>query len=403
MSHLSTEAPAHGLASPVVMPRRVPASGRFAAYARNDTSHLRPFARDDNKVIVPPRHRWQTVAMRGMATRMAGLVLAAWMIGGTDAFAQLPPIGSIDFYGARKTTHAQMREVLGLSVGDSVSALTLFTIPARLADLPGVASAAVDPVCCEGGKTMLYVGIMEEGGPAFTLRVPPDGASRLGAEILSLGPAFDAAHERAIMRGIMSEDLSEGHSLASDSTVRMIQRRFVAVAASNLDSLRTVLRTSADPDHRALAAQIMGYAANKRSVVDDLVYAMRDPAAEVRNNATRALALIAGLAQRRPELDIRVPFEPFIDLLNSLAWTDRNKASLALMQLTESRDPAMLTALKARAFDSIVDIAQWTNPGHAVPGVFMLARMAGIPDAEAFAMYERGEKEKIIEAARKRS
>jgi hypothetical protein len=356
------------------------------------------------RIIATPRTRSGFTAIRRAAvTRVAALALAAWAIGAADAIAQLPPIGSIDFYGARKTTPAQMREALGVSVGDTVAALTLFAVSARLADLPGVVSAAVDPVCCEGGKTMLYVGIIEEDAPAFTPRVPPGGASLLGADILRVGQAFDAAHQRAIMRGIMSEDISEGHSVASDSTVRMIQRRFVAIAASNLDSLRTVLRTSANPDHRALAAQIMGYAANKQSVVDDLVYAMRDPASEVRNNATRALALIAGLAQRRAELGIRVPFEPFIDLLNSLAWTDRNKASLALMQLTESRDPAMLAALKARAFDSIVDIAQWTNPGHAVPGVFMLARIAGISDADAFAMYERGEKEKIIEAARKRT
>ena len=316
--------------------------------------------------------------------------------------AQLPPIGSIDFYGARKTTHAQMRDALGLSVGDSISALTLFSVTARLTELPGVASAAVDPVCCEGGKTMLYVGIAEEGAPAVKLHSPPEGASRLSADVVSLGQAHDYAHQRAIMRGIFSEDISEGHALGSDSTVRMIQRRFATVAASNLDSLRAVLRTSADAAHRALAAQIMGYASNKQSVVEDLVYAMRDPASEVRNNATRALALIAGLAQRRPELGIRVPYEPFIDLLNALTWTDRNKASLALMQLTESRDPAMLAALKARAFDAIVDIAQWSNPGHAMAGVFMLARIAGISDAEAYAMFERGEKEKIVEAARKR-
>ena len=42
---------------------------------------------------------------------------------------------------------------------------------------------------------------------------------------------------------------------------------------------------------RALAAEVLAYAANKQSVVMDLVYAMRDPAGDVRNNATRALAL----------------------------------------------------------------------------------------------------------------
>lgn len=329
------------------------------------------------------------------------LLLTACTIGAGDAVAQLPPIGSIDFYGARKTTPAQLREALGLSVGDSISALTLFAAPARLSELPAVVSAAVDPVCCENGKTMLYVGIIEEGVPEFKLNASPDGPIRLGHEVVRLGQLFEAALERAIIRGIVSEDMSEGHSLSSDSTVRRIQRRFAEIAATNLDSVRAVLRTSADPGHRALAAQIIGYAPNKPAVVEDLVHAMRDPSTGVRNSATRALALIAALAQRRPELGIRVPFEPFVDLLNSLAWTDRNKASLALMQLTESRDPAMLAALKARAFDSIVDIAQWTNPGHAMPGVFMLARIAGIPDQEAFAMFERGEKDKIIEAARK--
>jgi len=121
----------------------------------------------------------------------------------------------------------------------------------------------------------------------------------------------------------------------------------------------------------------------------------------VRNNATRALALIALYGQQHPDLKIVVPYEPFIDLLNSVAWTDRNKASLALMQLTESRDPKLLAALKTRAFDAVVDIAQWTNPGHAMAGIVILGRMAGMSDADIFAAYERGEKDKIIDAARK--
>lgn len=340
--------------------------------------------------------------MKGaLLARVVGFGVAASACIVAPAEAQLPPVGSIDFYGARKTTIAQLREALGIKVGDSLPAAVLFTVPARLADLPGVVSAAIDPVCCEGGKTMLYVGIMEEGAPQLELNPPPNGASRLAPDVVATGVAFENAHERAIMRGIVSEDISEGHSLMADSTARAIQMRFIALAARDLDTLRKVLRTAADAGHRALAAQVLGYAANKQGVMEDLVHAMRDRSGDVRNNATRALALIAFLGQKRPELGIRVPYEPFIDLLNSLVWTDRNKASLALMQLTESRDPALLAALKARAFDSIVDIARWTNPGHAVPGVFMLARIAGIPDVEAFSMSERGEKEKIIEAARK--
>jgi HEAT repeat protein len=180
----------------------------------------------------------------------------------------------------------------------------------------------------------------------------------------------------------------------------MVQLQFIGLAAKHLDTLRKVLRTSSDEDHRAFAAQVLAYSANKQAIVPDLVYAMRDPSGEVRNNATRALWIMALYAQQHPEVKLTVPYEPFIDLLNSLTWTDRNKASLALMELSESRNPALLTALRKRAFDSIVDIARWTNPGHAVAGVVMLGRIAGIPDKEIYAMYERGERDKIIEAAR---
>lgn len=332
---------------------------------------------------------------------MHAVTVLASLLASGEASAQFPPVGSVDFYGVRKTPIAQVRDALGIGVGDSLPALTLLMLPGRLADIPGVMSAAVDPVCCEGGKTMLYVGIAEEGAPALDLRAPPDGPSRLAPDVVVTGHALNLARDQAIMRGIMREDVSEGHSLLSDSAARAIQLRYVALAARDLDSLRKVLRTSGDPAHRALAAEVLGYAANKQSVVDDLVFAMRDPSAAVRNSATRALALIAGLAQKRPDLGIRVPYEPFIDMLNSLTWSDRNKASLALMQLTESRDPAALTALETRAFDSVVDIARWTNPGHAMPGIFMLARIAGIPDDEAFAMFERGERDRIIDAATK--
>lgn len=343
-----------------------------------------------------------TGVLNALRRSLIAAALGAGLASATEANAQLPPVGSVDFYGARKTTHAQVREVLGINVGDSLSALALLTVPARLAELPNVISASVHPVCCEGGRTMVYVGVAEEGGPRLELRPQPDGAIRLADDVVMTGQRFAEAHRVAILRGIVSEDVSQGHSLMSDSIARRIQRRYIEIAARDLDTLRKVLRTSASADHRALAAEILGYAADKQSVVDDLVYAMRDASVEVRNNATRALALIALLGQKRPASDIRVPYEPFIDLLNSLAWTDRNKASLALMQLTESRDPTLLAALKARAFDSIVDIAQWTNPGHSLAGVFMLSRMAGIADAEAFAMFERGEKEKIIAAARGR-
>ena len=103
--------------------------------------------------------------------------------------AQLPRVGIIDFYGLRKTTPAQAREALGIAVGDSLTSLALLQLPARLAELPSVMSAAVDPVCCEEGKTMLYIGVLEDGAPTLELRTQPTGKSRLPADVIEAGVA----------------------------------------------------------------------------------------------------------------------------------------------------------------------------------------------------------------------
>lgn len=339
-------------------------------------------------------------ALRGSTGGFFALMAVIVVLGANPAAAQLPRVGIIDFYGLRKTTLQQVREALGINVGDSLTSLALFEVPARLAQLPDVASAAVDPVCCEDGKTMLYVGVAEEGAPRLELNAPPKGAARLTPDVIQAGTAFGQAYMRAVMRGFSKEDASQGYSLMEDSVTRMIQLQFVPLAAKHLDTLRKVLRTSSDADHRAFAAQLLAYSANKANIVPDLVSAMRDPSSDVRNNATRALWLLALYGQKHPEAKITVPYEPFLDLLNSLSWTDRNKSSLALMELTETRNPALLAALKAKAFDSIVDIAQWTNPGHAMAGVLILGRIAGLPDADIYAMFDRGERDKIIQAAR---
>ena len=344
-----------------------------------------------NRVVRSGVHTAITVITAGLLTAFAG----------RPGAAQMPRVGIIDLYGLHKTSPQQVRDALGINVGDSLTGIMLLQVPAKLASLPGVASASIDPVCCEDGKTMLYVGVAEDSVPTVDLHAPPNGASRLTEDVMAGGTAFAQAQQRAIMRGFMKEDVSQGHSLMADSAARMIQLQFVTLAAKHLDTLRKVLRTSGDADHRAFAAEVLAYNANKQAIVGDLVYAMRDPDRDVRNTATRALWVIAMYSQQHPELKINVPYEPFIDLLNSLAWTDRNKSSLALMQLTESRNPALLAALKARAFDSIVDIARWTNPGHSMAGVVILGRIAGISDPDIYAMFERGERDKIIDAARK--
>jgi hypothetical protein len=96
-----------------------------------------------------------------------------------------------------------------------------------------------------------------------------------------------------------------------------------------------VLQNSYDAEQRAAAAWIIGYAPDKQLVIDDLLYATRDPDDGVRNNAMRALGAITVLARRRPELGIRVSPAPFIEFLNSISLSDRNKALAILVSLRQ--------------------------------------------------------------------
>jgi hypothetical protein len=85
--------------------------------------------------------------------------------------------------------------------------------------------------------------------------------------------------------------------------------------------------------------------------------------------------------------------------MESVSWTDRNKASMVLLQLSASRDSSLIATLRKRAVQPLVDMARWANPGHAFPGVIMLGRIAGLPEESIFAALSGGNKEAIIEAA----
>jgi hypothetical protein len=319
--------------------------------------------------------------------------------------AQFPPVGVIDYYGIRTVARRDVEVALGIRVGDSLRISKredIEAIESRIRSVPGVVTARVNPVCCENGRTTVYVGIEERGTSALAVRAAPTGDISLPPDILAAGGAYEEAHTAAILRGNFAEDITAGHSLMNDSAARAIQMQFIGFAARDTELLRNVLRDSRLASQRTLAAQILGYAADKRTVIDDLVFATRDASANVRNAATRALWLIGALAQREPARNIRLPYEPFVDLLNSVTWSDRNKSSLALAALSAGRDTALLSLLRARAIPALTDIARWQAPGHSLAGLMILGRIAGMPDDAILAASEKGEKERIINAASKR-
>jgi len=311
-------------------------------------------------------------------------------------------VGIVDFYGLRQMTESQVRQVLRIAEGDTITESTLRDAEKRVRALPGVSDARVDGVCCDDGKTLVYVGIEEKGTPAVRFTSPPKGHARLPDEVVRAGAAFDAAFEKAAERGDFQEDQSQGHSLMHDPGARAVQEGFVALADRYGPQLREVLRDSDKREQRALAAQVLGYASDKASVVGDLRSAMRDADADVRNNATRALWLIAAFAQKAPDRNIQVPADPFVDLLNSLTWTDRNKSSLALMALTESREPALLSTLRQKAVPALTEMARWKSRGHAIASVMILGRVAGIPESDLTSAATIGSYATIVDAALKR-
>ncbi len=71
--------------------------------------------------------------------------------------AQFPPIGTIDFYGLQTISERQIREALIIKEDDAMlkSKEEADAIEKRLASLPNVAEAKINPVCCTGdGKTI---------------------------------------------------------------------------------------------------------------------------------------------------------------------------------------------------------------------------------------------------------
>jgi hypothetical protein len=313
---------------------------------------------------------------------------------------QFPKIGVIDFYGLGEISERQARGSLQIKEGDALSS-DLEEAKRRLESLPGVEEARFDRVCCVEGKAILYVGIRRKGESSIEYRAAPQSKVRLPQDVIQAGLEYQKALQEAALKGDPGEDNSHGHALSKDPATRAVQERFIKFAAQDLKLFRDVLRNSAEAEHRALAAQIIAYADNKQEIVNDLIDAMRDQAEAVRNNAMRALWVMPETTRETAEQPIRIPGRPFIEMLNSIEWRDRNKSSLALLKITSAPSPSILSELRRKALPSLIEMARWKTPGHAKAAFVLLGRVAGFPENEINAAWERGDHAAFIEAATK--
>ncbi len=323
------------------------------------------------------------------------------ILGATLLPAQALRVGILDFYGLHKVSEAQVRKVLGAREGEALPP-SKGDAEDRLAKIPGVVDAHIEAVCCDGSQMILYVGIEERGATHFELRPPPTGDVRLPDEVEAVYRQFIDHYQTAGRQDVADEDLTHGHSLVADSATRAVQEMFPNLADQDLVQIRAVLRTSGDESERAAAAYIIGYATKKTAIVDDLQFALTDPDPGVRENAAHGLVALSVLRRLQPDSGIKIAPTWFIEMLNSLSWSDRDRAVRALEVLTERRDPSALEQMRTRALDSLVEMARWKVLNHALPACILLGRIAGLTDEEIQDDWSRGDRQTIIAAAKKR-
>jgi hypothetical protein len=215
---------------------------------------------------------------------------------------------------------------------------------------------------------------------------PPDPHERL-----------DEASAAAVRKGgdAAFEDDSKGYALTRDPPVRSIQLTLRRYALAHEPELFHVLESSRDAKHRAIASQALGYAHQSARQILALTQAARDPDDEVRNNATRAIGVLAGANGR---LARQIPPDVFIEMLSSGIWTDRNKGAIVLEALTAKRTAAILDKLRTVALDSLIEMALWREASHAGFARMLLGRVAGIPEKRLQELARDGPPEAIVAA-----
>jgi hypothetical protein len=71
--------------------------------------------------------------------------------------------------------------------------------------------------------------------------------------------------------------------------------------------------------------------------------------------------------------------------------------------LTEKDAASTLEQIRARAWDSVIEMARWKSLRHAVPAYILFGRIAGIPEKRIQETWSKGEREQTIAAVLKRS
>lgn len=295
--------------------------------------------------------------------------------------AAQPTIGAIDFFAYADVDIKGLRNSLPIRSGDRWTSETNQLLRSELEELLGRSPSDVTAVCCdEDGNWIVYIGLADGSGPRVRLNPRPTESLELDADLLILYQRFEEAVRQAVSRGdgLVSEDRSLGYPLSNDADVRGLQQRIREYALGNSSRLFAVSRESSNALHRGIAIDAIGYGLHSADQIGALTHSALDPDPTVRNNAIRALSV---LASSQVELLAPIPYAVFVDLLASGERTDRSKSIALLSKLTEGRDPGVLEAILQNALAPLIECARWSWSGHAYHARVILGRIGGLDEA----------------------
>jgi hypothetical protein len=312
------------------------------------------------------------------------------------ASAQIPRVRDIDFYGTGRVSAARILHAAKLQAGQPLPP-SKGDLEDRINEISGISRVRVEAVCCEGADAILFVGVEEKDGPRVAFRSEPAGKAVLPEDLTGAYQQFLGAMRQAV--GQSRAGGSEQAELSTTRAARGFEEKFASFTGQHLAELREVLRNAEDPEQRAIAAAVIGYAPKKADVVGDLQFALQDPDESVRSNAMRSIKALSAAAAQDPALGIRISPTWLIELLNSLVLSDRLQAADILVTLTDGHDRAVLDQIRERALPSLAEMARWETLRYALPPYLLVGRMGGLNEQEIQRRWSNGEREIVIQTA----
>src|SRR5262245_36938974 len=329
------------------------------------------------------------------ATALIILLVSVSALAQTQSYV----IGEVSFFGYAGLPLDQIRAALPIREGDTIALQNGAGIKEEITQAvqraTGHRATDVALVCCDQhGKMMLFVGLPGESSRKFPYNPLPKESITLPQTMLDLYARDMDLNVEAVLRQ-PGEDRSKGYALSNYRPRRETQMSIREFALGNELLILRVLKSSASAENRRAAAHALGYARQSKTQILALVNASRDADDVVRNNAVRALGV---LATSSTELAAAIPAGKIVALLNSGVWDDRNKSAMLLDVLTRPRDSRLLQMLRSQARQSLMEMARWKDPNHAWDARMILGRIAGIEEKRLLQLTSSGSAEEIISA-----